>query len=188
MKRLFFAVFAFLVAAGGAVAQDRRYEGYPNIERASGDHFYVWGNSDGRFNVRVTSDSRRTIMEGVIVVRGGRVTDVRRVRREAGDILRLSEDGTTIHFRFRVSRGIDGFNFRTSADVVGARFEADGEPVEPGQIILGGDESNPRANPFAIAARRSGVAALRDLDFNPARATIDVDVVIPSRELDPRSR
>lgn len=188
MKHIVIAVLLFCSIMAGVSAEPRRYLGYPKIVRGVQNRFYVWGNDNGRFNIRVTSNTRNTIMQGLIFARGGKFTDVRLIRREAGDILRVSENGEYLYFRYRVSRGIDGFDFLTDAASLVVRFEIGRTKARPGLIHLGRLAINPRRNPFIVGITDDETDNIKEFLFDPNETTIDIIEEIPESELDEASR
>ena len=188
MKRIILATLLLAALVGSVSADPRRYLGRPNIDRGVMDKFYVWGNDNGRFNVRVTSNNRNAIMVGVIRAWNGAFTDVRLVRREVGDFLRVSQNGDFLYFRFRVSRRVDGFDFLTDATALSIRFEVDGKKARPAQIHLGRLEMRPVSNPFALGITEDSVENIGEFVFNPSMATVEIESEIPESELDEASR
>jgi hypothetical protein len=188
MKRVGLLVLLLCVLVGGLWAEPRRYLGYPNIVRGGQDKLYLWGNDNGRFNVRVTSDRRAALLEGLIKAVNGKFTDVRLVRREPGDILRVSQNGEYLYFRFRVSRLIDGFDFLTDATSLWVRFEADRRKARPQQIHLGRLQIRPANNPFVVGITDDETENIGEFAFDPSLATVDIGKEIPREELDEGSR
>jgi hypothetical protein len=188
MKRLVLMMLLVGVSLGTLSAEPRRYLGYPRIVRGGQDKFYVWGNDNGRFNVRVTSDSRNAILEGILRARNGVFTDVRLVRREPGDFLRVSESGEYLYFRFRVSRRVDGFDFLTDATSLWIRFEVNRSKARPRQIHLGRREIRPAANPFVVGITDDGTENIGEFVFDPSEARVEISEEIPGSELDEGSR
>ena len=188
MKRI--VLLALLASAflAGVSAEPRRYLGYPKIVRGVQNRFYVWGNDNGRFNIRVTSNTRNTIMKGLIIARGGKFTDVRLIRREPGDILRVSENGKYLYFRYRVSRGIDGFDFLTDATSLVVRFDIGRAKARPRLIHLGRLGISPRRNPFIVGITDDETGNIEEFLFDPNETTIDIINEIPESELDEASR
>lgn len=192
MKRALMAVLVLVLVGGVVAGQQRRYEGRPRLVRGSEDRMYLWGDDNGRFNVRVTSDRPNTRITGVIHAWGGTFTDVRLVRREAGDWVRLSRDGRHLFYNFQVSRLLDGFDFMTDASSITASFLVNGTRAQPRQINLGRRGVAPLANPFSLGitvddGRAGPPRGARVPDTVPDDA-VEVDRVIPEAELDEESK
>ena len=107
---------------------------------------------------------------------------------EVGDILRVSENGKYLYFRYRVSRGIDGFDFLTDATSLVVRFEIGRSKVRPKLIRLGRLGINPNRNPFIVGITDDETGNIEEFLFDPKDATIDISKEIPESELDEASR
>jgi hypothetical protein len=73
------------------------------------------------------------------------------VKLERNDDVTVSADKHSLYFRFNNYGGIDGLDFRTHcAPSIRFDLRADGAPVNPAEVIIGGGEDKPGSVPFAV--------------------------------------
>jgi hypothetical protein len=125
------------------------------------------------------------------VASDGTFTDVRRVRIDAGDWVRLSRDGRRIYFSFVTRRGVDGLDFRTDAARIAFRLRINGREAAPrAEIFLGRLGRHPLNNPFVLFVKEAD----RDDDsvrlefLEPSKDDVNVLDLIPGGELEEESQ
>jgi hypothetical protein len=104
MKRIvLFSGLALLMLSAVTLFAQRRYEGRPPFHAREPRRYVIW-EQRGVFHLRTTTASALNRFQGVIVASDGTFTEVRRVRIDAGDWVRLSRDGRRISFTLSLRR------------------------------------------------------------------------------------
>ncbi len=111
----------------------------------------VWHDRSG-WHVRVTHNTiHDRVFSGEIATKG-QLVNVRAVRLERGDALKVGPDKHSLVFRFNNYGGEDGFDFVTKcAPALEFGFTSDGHRVPTSRIGIGVTERHPASNPFIIA-------------------------------------
>jgi len=112
--------------------------------------YFVWRDSSG-FNLRTTTARRTHVFTGVVRT-DGQFIDLRQVRNEPGDYVRIGPNAKTIRFRLTTRQNdADGFDFRVqSGSQVSFELLVDGNPVPVRLIHLGAGNRHPNSNNFTI--------------------------------------
>jgi hypothetical protein len=136
-------IAAALVVGTGAAA-------HADTAPPARDPVSVWHDNTG-WHVRVTHRSLHDRTFAGAVHTSGEFVDVKGVKLERNDRLKVSADGHTITFRFNNYGAIDGFDFSTTnAPALKLGFLSDGRVVPARRIGIGADGHHPSHDPFVI--------------------------------------
>lgn len=110
----------------------------------------VWHDAAG-WHLRVTHNTLHDrVFEGEIVTTGTLV-DVKSVRLEKNDYVRLGNNGHALAFRFNNYGGTDGIDFATHcAPFLEFGFATDSHRLPVSHISIGASAHNPNVDPFVI--------------------------------------
>lgn len=160
MKRRFSIVvaslFVFLISMTSVVFAWQPYiNGRPSEFRPGYSRGYFIWRDDSGFNLRTASHRRGHVFNGVIRTNGD-LAEIRVLRTEGGDRLRVDRERDVIRFRFRTGPGdVDGVDFRVrGGNMVHFELFMDGAPAHPQSINIGAYNRNPRDNSFRIMRER----------------------------------
>lgn len=189
MKRrlcLFVALALAGIVAQPLFAQDTRYQGRPAFSRGQIRRFVIW-EEDGEFRLRTTTRQMLNRFSGAIYAVQGTFADVRVVRRDRGDIVRLSRDKKRLYFSFVTRKGVDGLNFKADAKRLAFDLYVNQRRAANRlEIFLGAEGRHPKNNPFLLFL--SGSAAddrVTDVEIDGTREEGEpVTEVIPENELE----
>ena len=98
----------------------------------------------------IPSTRRNACYRPYLVIPGGKVSSITRVRVEKTDKAEVGPKGNCIIFNFNNTGGIDGFDFEASSPVLEFSFEVDGKKLKPKHIYVGAGLLNPKKNPFIL--------------------------------------
>lgn len=133
-------------------------QGRPDGFDAGDDGAYMWHNPKGGWGLRVThpvlpGKADHVVFSGSVTT-AGRITHLVRVRNEKNDVVRVTNNGHTLQFRFVNYGGVDGVDFTTSC-TPGLRVDAraDGKAMPTPFIHLGDHDAHPGSDPFLIRRR-----------------------------------
>ena len=178
-----------LTTATGAFAADRRYKGRPIFHAMMTRRFVVWENL-GVFRLRTTTKQASNRFHGAIYAPSGTFDQVRMIRRDRGDFVKLSRDGKWLWFSFVTQKGVDGMNFRTDADSLVCFFYINKrKAAEKQEIFLGRRGVHPMNNPFLLFQRGTGRdAAAEKFKFVEDGDGALIEDVVPDSELEEESQ
>ena len=148
-------LMALLAFGGVAFAWPQYLDGRPSEFRPGHSRgFFIWRDNTG-FNVRTTSNRHGHVFSGTIRTDGD-LTEVRQLRVEQGDHVRVDRGRDIISFRFRTNANdTDGIDFRVRG---GSRVHftlfIDGHPVSPQEIHLGPGNQHPHSHSFTLHRQR----------------------------------
>ena len=133
-------------------------QGKPDGFDARDDGAYMWHNPKGGWGLRVShpvlpGKANRVVFSGSITT-AGQIGHVVRVRDEKNDIVKVTNSGHTLEFRFVNYGGVDGVDFTTTCTPglrVGMR--ADNQVMPTRFVHLGDKDAHPGSNPFLIRRR-----------------------------------
>ena len=110
----------------------------------------VWHDTNG-WHVRVTHKTLQDkVFTGAVLTRAT-MSDLKSVRLERNDFVKLGADEHSIRFRFSIYGYIDGFDFKAPCGkAIEFGFFADGRRVPIRHIIVGPTIRHPAQNPFFI--------------------------------------
>ncbi len=112
--------------------------------------YYIGRTDDGRFRLRSHGPNVRHRFTAVLRT-DGKFVNVETVRLEAGDGVRVSDDGHTLRYDVHTFDGLDGVDFRIEGgDVVTFHLELNGSLIDTDRIYLGAADAHPAHNPFRI--------------------------------------
>lgn len=112
--------------------------------------YYLGRTEDGGFRLRSHGPNVRHHFTAVLRT-DGRFVDVETVRLEAGDGVRVSEDGHSLRYNVHTFDGLDGVNFRVDGgEVVTFRLELNDALINTDHVYLGAADAHPLHNPFRI--------------------------------------
>lgn len=83
-------------------------------------------------------------------VRDKNITDLKPVRTDVADGIRVGPDGKCVVFDFRTNAGVDGFDFRMPDGDIVYDINIDGAAMAPKQIHVGKTGISPQNNPFTL--------------------------------------
>lgn len=133
-------------------------QGRPDAFDAHDDGAYMWHNPKGGWGVRVShpvlpGKANRVVFAGTVTT-AGQIGHVVRVRDEKQDIVKVTNNGHTLAFRFVNYGGVDGVDFTTTC-TPGLRVDlkVDGSSMPVRFIHLGDKKVNPGSDPFLIRRR-----------------------------------
>lgn len=133
-------------------------QGKPDGFDAGDDGAYMWHNPKGGWGLRVShlvlpGKADHVVFSGTVTT-AGRITHLVRVRNEKNDVVRVTNNGHTLQFRFVNYGGVDGVDFTTSC-TPGLRVDAraDGRAMPTRFIHLGDHDAHPGGDPFLIRRR-----------------------------------
>ena len=133
-------------------------QGKPDGFDAHDDGAYMWHNPSGGWALRVShpvlpGKANRVVFTGAISS-AGQIGHVVRVRDEKDDVVKVTDNGHTLLFRFVNYGGVDGVDFTTTC-TPGLRVDlrADGSSMPTRFIHLGDKKVNPSSDPFGIRRR-----------------------------------
>ena len=133
-------------------------QGRPDGFDAHDDGVYMWHNPKGGWAIRVShpvlpGKANRVVFSGTVTT-AGRIGHVVRVRDEKDDVVRVTNNGHTLAFRFVDYGWVDGVDFTTTC-TPGLRvgLKADGSSMPTKFIHLGDQKINPGSDPFLIRRR-----------------------------------
>src|SRR5262249_35924579 len=107
----------------------------------------VWHDFSG-WHVRVTHATLKDRTFSGAIHTGGQLLDVKAIRLEANDSVKVSADKKTVLFRFNNYGGVDGFDFRTHcAPRLEMGFLSDGVLVPANRIAIGHFSKHPANDP-----------------------------------------
>ncbi len=110
----------------------------------------LWHDSAG-WHIRVTHSSVHDRVFIGEIVTTGTLIDVKPVRLEKNDYVRLGTNSHTLAFRFNNYGGTDGVDFATHcAPFLEFGFAADGHELSVTHISIGATAHNPYFDPFVI--------------------------------------
>jgi hypothetical protein len=111
----------------------------------------VWHDATG-WHVRVAHNALHDRTFSGEIATKGELTNVKAVRLESGDFLKVGADKHALAFKFNNYGGTDGFDFTTHcAPALEFGFRSDGKAVPLNRISIGHGERHPGHNPFVIA-------------------------------------
>ncbi|MDR3564878.1 MAG: hypothetical protein P4N59_26065 [Negativicutes bacterium] len=148
---LLVGIVLLLMLSGVALAWPQYLDGRPSEYRPGETRgYFIWFDRDG-WNLRTASKSREHVYTGVIRT-NGEFVDVRGVREEHGDRIRLNHERDRISFQFETDpRDTDGIDFRVrDGDRVNFDLYVDGELIDTHEIHLGRHNIHPHSNDFWI--------------------------------------
>ena len=133
-------------------------QGRPDGFDAQDDGVYMWHNPKGGWAIRVShpvlpGKANRVVFTGTVTT-AGHIGHVTRVRDEKDDVVKVTNNGHTLAFRFVNYGAVDGVDFTTSC-TPGLRvgLKADRTSVPTKFIHLGDKKVNPGSDPFLIRRR-----------------------------------
>lgn len=133
-------------------------QGKPDAFDAHDDGDYMWHNRSGGWGLRVShpvlpGKANRVVFAGA-VTSAGQIGHVVRVRDEKDDVVKVTDHGHTLMFRFVNYGGVDGVDFTTTC-TPGLRvgFKVDGSSMPPSYVHLGDKKVHPGSDPFLIRRR-----------------------------------
>ncbi len=148
--------------------------------------YAVW-EEDNIFKIRTTTAELSKVFSGVIYAGEGIFTDIRVVRLDRGDFVRLSNDKKRIYFSFSTNEGIDGLNFTTSARRLAFFLFINNRKAGPNlEIFLGENGIHPVNNPFMIYMtdeNRDDDSVPEDLEISMEPEGDAITAVIPESEM-----
>jgi hypothetical protein len=133
----------------------RYVQGKPDGFDAHDDGVYVWHNPKGGWAIRVTHPvlpgKANQVVFTATITTAGQIGHVVRVRDEKNDVVKVTNNGHTLTFRFVNYGWVDGVDF-TSGCTPGLRVDlkADGSSMPTRFIHLGDKKVNPGSDPFLI--------------------------------------
>jgi hypothetical protein len=143
-------VFAALLISGAALAMpNEAFQGKPDFSAGAALGAYAWHDSDGH-HVRFTTVDNKTARQFSGKVCGANITDLRPVRTDVADGIRVGPDGKCVGFDFRTNAGVDGFDFRMPDGDIVYEINIDGAPMATRQIHVGKTGISPKNNPFSL--------------------------------------
>ena len=143
-------VFAALLISGAALAMpNEAFKGKPDFSAGAALGAYAWHDGDGQ-HVRFTTVDNKTARQFSGKVCGANITDLRPVRTDVGDGIRVGPDGKCVGFDFRTNAGVDGFDFRMPDGDIVYEINIDGAPMATKQIHVGKTGVSPKNNPFSL--------------------------------------
>jgi hypothetical protein len=130
-------------------------QGRPDGFDAHDDGVYMWHNPKGGWAIRVShpvlpGKANRVVFTGTVTT-AGQIGHVTRVRDEKDDVVKVTNNGHTLAFRFVNYGWVDGVDFTTTC-TPGLRvgLKADGSSMPTKFIHLGDKKVNPGSDPFLI--------------------------------------
>ena len=135
-------------------------QGRPDGFDAGDDGAYLWHNPSGGWGLRVShpllpGKADRVVFTGEIRS-AGRIGHVIRVRDEKNDVVKVTDNGHILMFRFVNYGGVDGVDFTTTCTPgLAAGMRADGSAMPTRFIHLGDKDTHPGSNPFIVRRRDS---------------------------------
>jgi len=133
-------------------------QGRPDGFDAQDNGVYLWHRPGGGWALRVShpllpGGANKVVFTGRIVTQG-RIGNLKRVRDERNDEVKVSDNGRALSFRLVNYGWVDGFDFTTSCTpALGVGLQADGATVQPRFVHLGDNKVNPKSDPFRIHRR-----------------------------------
>lgn len=133
-------------------------QGRPDGFDAHDDGVYMWHNPKGGWAIRVSHPvlpgrANRVVFTGTVTT-AGRIDHVVRARDEKNDVVKVTNNGHTLAFRFVNYGWVDGVDFTTTCTPglrVGLRVDGSSLPTK--FIHLGDKKVNPGSDPFLIRRR-----------------------------------
>ena len=144
-------ILASVIFGGIAFAWAPFLDGRPSEYRPGHTvGYFIWRDADG-FNFRSTSNRHGHVFTGVLRT-NGQFVDVRAIRDEAGDRLRVDSDSNEIRFHFRTTpNDADGFDFRIhGGNRLHLTLYIDGQPIPASAIHLGASNQHPQDHNFVL--------------------------------------
>jgi hypothetical protein len=130
--------------------QDTRYKGQPPFEAGMTRRFVIWEDG-GEFKLRTTTRQMLNRFSGAIYAVNGTFSDVRMIRRDPGDFVKISRDKKRIFFSFLTKKGVDGLNFKTDAKRLAFGLRINRRSAAKNlEIFLGTEGKHPLHNPFML--------------------------------------
>jgi len=120
--------------------------GRPSFDNEKSGGFWIWADSQG-WHLRTTSAGPQRLMNGVVTPLGGKIEDLRVVRGDPSQRVRLTDRG--IEFDFATQADVDGFDWRVTSGCNRFDLVIDGNRTQ-GVVRLGGMGSAPDAIPFEL--------------------------------------
>jgi hypothetical protein len=143
----------------GTCDTDAHWPGYvqgrPDGFDAHDDGAYMWHDPKGGWAVRVShpvlpGKANRVVFTGTVTT-AGRIGHVVRVRDEKNDVVKVTNNGHTLAFRFVNYGGVDGVDFTTTCTPgLRVNLKADGSSMPTKFIHLGDKKVNPGSDPFLV--------------------------------------
>ena len=110
----------------------------------------LWHDDNG-WHVRVTHNSLHDRVFSGEIATTGTLVNVKGVRLEKNDALKVGPNGHALVFRFNNYGHIDGFDFNTKcAPALEFGFLTDGHRVARDRITIGAGQHHPATNPFDV--------------------------------------
>lgn len=133
-------------------------QGRPDGFDARDDGVYLWHNPEGGWGLRVShpvlpGQANKVVFSGTLTSKGG-IGDVKRIRDEKDDRVKVGKHGHTLSFRFVNYGGVDGVDFTTGCTPgVRVSLKVDNATVPVRFVHLGDKKVNPQSDPFTIRRR-----------------------------------
>ena len=124
--------------------------GSPGVKAQQREGVYLWHGPHG-YSLRFTHPGKaRVIASGVVTVSRD-VSQVKRVALERDDVVRVSDHGRALAFRFTNFGGLDGVDFAAECSkTVHVSLRIATREATPNQVFLGKDRTSPTSVPFTI--------------------------------------
>ena len=122
---------------------------------AGDDGYYLWHYVKGGWGLRVShpripGKANRVVFAGT-VTSAGTIKDVKPVKLEKDDVVKVGPDGHTLYFSFTDFGGVDGVDFATTLTPgLKVEMKVDGSDFPLRFIHLGAHGVHPASNPFLI--------------------------------------
>jgi len=182
---------SLLIGAGLAYGeQDARYKGQPPFKAGMTRRFVIW-EDEGVFKLRTTTKQMVNRFSGAIYAVGGTFGDVKLIRRDPGDFVKLSRDRRRIFFTFLTRKGVDGLNFKTDAKRLAFGLRINRRRAAKNlEIFLGAEGKHPLHNPFMLfLGEGAGDDNVRGLSVDETTdAGEPVTELVPEGELEDASK
>ena len=188
VKRMLLVLLLFLVALALFAQSDKRYEGHPRFRAGMPRRYVIW-EEGGVFKLRTTTAMVLNRFSGAIYALGGTFSNVRVVRRDPGDYVRLSRDKKRLYFSFTTNKGVDGLNFETDASSLAYSLNINKEKANNRlEIFLGARGRHPLKNPFLLGVKPGGETESVPPIDDQADEGDEIQEVVPQDQLEAESR
>ena len=133
--------------------------GAPTVKAQQALGLYLWHNGNG-YSLRVTKPGKERIQFPGTVTVSRTLHDIRRVRLEKTDFVKVGPNRQTATFTFNNYGYIDGFDFKTDCSkTVTVVVKIGTAQATPAQLFLGRNRTNPTRVPFTIERAVTAAAA-----------------------------
>ena len=185
-----FTLIVFLCFSGYLSAEPRRYQGKPVFRAGMVRRYIIW-EEEGVFKLRTTTKEMLKIFTGVIYADEGVFTDIKLIRLDTGDYVKLSNNKKKLYFSFSTHKGVDGFNFTTNAKrLVFHLLINNRKAAKKLEVFLGANGIHPFNNPFLLFMTGSNTndEVPADIDVNMESEGEEVTAIVPDSELEAESK